>query len=51
MIINESFLRRVQTVVQHSTRAGSDHFSEINWEADAWRDIFGRLRDDERIRM
>jgi hypothetical protein len=45
------FLRRVETVVQHSTQTGSDHFSEFNWEADAWRDIFGRLRDDERLRM
>lgn len=45
------FLRRVETVVQHSQQAALDHFSEFNWEADAWRDIFGRLRDDERLRM
>ncbi|QKX60470.1 uncharacterized protein TRUGW13939_07615 [Talaromyces rugulosus] len=45
------FLRRVETVVQHSRQALLDHFSEFNWEADAWRDIFGRLRDDERLRM
>jgi hypothetical protein len=45
------FLRRVETVVQHSRQAGLDEVSEFNWEADAWRDIFGRLRDDERLRM
>lgn len=45
------FLRRVETVVQHSKQADVDSFSEFNWEADAWRDIFGRLRDDERLRM
>ena len=45
------FLRRVEIVVQHSEQAVMDQVSEFNWEADAWRDIFGRLRDDERLRM
>ncbi|KAL2818212.1 hypothetical protein BDW59DRAFT_165543 [Aspergillus cavernicola] len=45
------FLRRVEIVVQHSSQAELEKVSEFNWEADAWRDIFGRLRDDERLRM
>ncbi|KAE8322195.1 hypothetical protein BDV39DRAFT_196965 [Aspergillus sergii] len=45
------FLKRVETVVRHSRQAGIDLVSEFNWEADAWRDIFGRLRDDDRLRM
>lgn len=45
------FLRRVEVVVQHSKQTKSELVSEFNWEADAWRDIFGRLRDDERLRM
>ncbi|KAB8225614.1 hypothetical protein BDV33DRAFT_231022 [Aspergillus novoparasiticus] len=39
------FLKRVETVVWHSRQAGIDQVSEFNWEADAWRDIFGRLRE------
>ncbi|OJJ67691.1 hypothetical protein ASPBRDRAFT_47728 [Aspergillus brasiliensis CBS 101740] len=45
------FLRRVEVVVQHCRQALLDEVSEFNWEADAWRDVFGRLRDDERLRM
>ncbi|KAK6820341.1 hypothetical protein RU639_007511 [Aspergillus parasiticus] len=45
------FLKRVETVVRHSRQAEIDQVSEFNWEADAWRDIFGRLRDDDRLRM
>lgn len=45
------FLGRVEAVVQHSTQAEQDKVSEFNWEADAWRDIFGRMRDDDRLRM
>lgn len=45
------FLRRVEVVVQHSRQTKNERVSEFNWEADAWRDIFGRLRDDERLRM
>jgi hypothetical protein len=45
------FLRRVEIAVQHSKQSRLDQVSEFNWEADAWRDIFGRLRDDERLRM
>ncbi|EFQ96929.1 hypothetical protein MGYG_08854 [Nannizzia gypsea CBS 118893] len=45
------FLRRIETVVQHSQQADIDQVSEFNWEADAWRDIFGRIRDDERLHM
>lgn len=45
------FLRRVEIVVQHSSQAEADQVSEFNWEADAWRDIFGIIRDDERLRM
>ncbi|GKZ25971.1 hypothetical protein AbraIFM66951_002083 [Aspergillus brasiliensis] len=45
------FLRRVEIVVQHCRQALFDEVSEFNWEADAWRDVFGRLRDDERLRM
>ncbi|KAJ0415615.1 hypothetical protein BJY00DRAFT_254501 [Aspergillus carlsbadensis] len=45
------FLRRVEIVVQHCLQAIDDEASEFSWEADAWRDIFGRLRDDERLRM
>lgn len=45
------FLRRVEIVTQHSIQATIERPSEFNWEADAWRDIFGRPRDDERLRM
>ncbi|GKZ31246.1 hypothetical protein AbraIFM66950_011539 [Aspergillus brasiliensis] len=45
------FLRRVEIVVQHCRQALLDEVSEFNWEADAWRDVFGRLRDDDRLRM
>lgn len=45
------FLRRIVTVVQHAQQAHLDQVSEFNREADAWRDVFGRLRDDERLHM
>jgi hypothetical protein len=25
--------------------------SEFNWEADAWHDVFGLIRDDDTFRM
>lgn len=45
------FLKRVEIVTQHSRQTTIEESPEFNWEADAWRDIFGRLRDDERLRM
>ncbi|KAL4882716.1 hypothetical protein BJY04DRAFT_38910 [Aspergillus karnatakaensis] len=44
-------IRRVQTLVQHSRQTLIDGASEFNWEADAWRNVFGRIRDDERLRV
>jgi hypothetical protein len=35
--------RKVQI---HSIRNGRRRSSEYAWEADAWSDVFGRLRDD-----
>jgi hypothetical protein len=45
------FLGQVKIMVQHCQQAIYDKVSDFNWEVDAWRDIFGRLRDDGRLRM
>lgn len=45
------FLKRVEIVTLHSKQTSIERSSEFKWEADAWRNIFGRLRDDERLSM
>jgi hypothetical protein len=43
----ESMRRSIaHRAVEHALRNESGNRSEFSWDADAWNDVFGRLRDD-----
>tara|TARA_R110002033_G_scaffold97937_1_gene146361 strand:+ start:456 stop:851 length:396 start_codon:yes stop_codon:yes gene_type:complete len=42
---------RAQAMERHMINNETFHKSEYAWEADAWADVFGRLRDDNQVVM
>jgi hypothetical protein len=42
---------RAKVVVSHARENDKFERGEFAWEADAWRDVFGNLRDDDLIAM
>lgn len=42
---------RAKVVASHAKENYERNRSEFAWEADAWRDVFGNLRDDDFIAM
>jgi hypothetical protein len=42
---------RVNRVVEHIHQHSVEHCGEFAWEVDVWSDIFGKIRDDIRLRM
>lgn len=43
--------RRADTLQKHSVQSYVDEVSESTWEADVRSDVFGKVRDDQRLRM
>jgi len=43
--------QRAQTLEKHSAQSYFDEVSESTWEADVRNDVFGKVRDDSRLRM
>lgn len=43
--------KRARIVEEHMVNNETFHKSEYAWEADAWSDIFGVMRDDNRLAM
>jgi hypothetical protein len=42
---------RAKVVARHAQDNSKLRRSEFAWDADAWRDVFGNLRDDDLIAM
>ena len=43
--------KRANTLKAHSSQSHFDEVSESTWEADVRSDVFGKVRDDPRLRM
>lgn len=44
-------MNRVERFVKHARQLSCEDSGEFAWEADIWSDVFGLIRDDDRVKM